>query len=159
LTKTANKAAATAVRHTLPDALIPSVKSGEVCLALANIAASPRGLHAGDPILLSFEGNRNGGGFPAWCVLRARVYLTDTGVLRVLGPFGTATPIHTEEGEALARLLFAAEQGAPAPIVHGHKLAKTIGHDNYGALWTAQKRLRLDKAHRAVREVVGWKLV
>lgn len=136
--------------------LFNPIQNGDVFLALSK-PGFEHGRHAllGDELVLRFDGL---GDVAARCVLRARVYLTTDGLTRVLGPFATASILSTPEGEGMAALLQSAEQGSPHRLVNHHKLARALGEADYDGLWSAQKKLKLDKQHRAVREVVGWRL-
>lgn len=95
-------------------------------------------------------------GLAGVCILRARIYLAETGVARVVGPMRSQFILHAPAATGLANLLLAAETSRPSAERHRHKLALALGLADYPALWAAQKAKGLDHHHRAVREVIGW---
>lgn len=85
----------------------------------------------------------------ATCALRAKVVLTPGGLLRV-------TDIrNAPDGEGLANLLRAAEQGAPAADRWREDLAGALGHASWDDLY-ARERARAGRGGKIVREVIGW---
>lgn len=151
---------ANATTYLLPEKDVEAVKSGAINLALS----SPTHDHhhhplVGDHVKLDFVGKTAKFNTRAICTLRARVYLTAQGLTRVVGPFGTDAPIASGDGETQLRLLHAAELASSQAAEHLQKLALACGYADSAAMWKAQKALRLDKQHRAVREVIGWRLV
>lgn len=151
---------ANATHYLLPEKDVDGVKSGAINLALSN----PTHDHhhhplVGDHVLLDFVGKTAKFNARAICTLRARVYLTSVGLARVVGPFATDKALASEDGETQLRLLHAAELASSQAAEHLEKLAHACGYADSAAMWKAQKALRLDRQHRAVREVIGWRLV
>lgn len=88
---------------------------------------------------------------PRRCVLRARLVLGPSGLRRVIDLR------HTGAGEPLARLVAASEQAAFAAAAHAPRLAQALGHDDWPALYAAEKaKAPKDRRHVIARELVAW---
>lgn len=101
---------------------------------------------------LALTPRRGGNPIAAVCVLRAQLVLDAAGVVRVLDAAAV------EDGEGLSRLLAASEQGMPHAEAHRLKLAHACGFPSFDGLWKALATGKLDRAGRARRDVVGWRV-
>lgn len=89
------------------------------------------------------------------CVLRARLILTPTGVLRV------TDVTHLEAAQALARLLEGLEQSDARATENLQKLAALDGFEDYAAFYafhldTEQRHKRRTPRGRIVRDLIAW---
>lgn len=147
----------------MPSYQLPSSRRGPVvrgeqrfALQLPRKASSPRHVRVGETMTLRIDGQS----FPAECVARAVIHMDKAGIRRLLDPSYPGIADRFDASQVIFQRFLNAENASATAQASRDTIAKTLGYDDYDALWRAEfaREDGRGKVSRGViaRELVGW---
>ncbi|WP_298161088.1 hypothetical protein [Brevundimonas sp.] len=144
--------------YQLPSSRYCAVANGNqtFALQLPRKATSPRHVRVGETMRIRVGGETK----TFECVARAVIHMDKAGIRRLLDPSYPAIADRFDAGQVIFQRFLNAENASATAEASRDAIARTLGHDDYDALWRAEfaREDGRGKVSRGViaRELVGW---